>query len=176
MRRIVRAAWPHIAKLLSFSGLVALLFVRPHPPARVLPASAYASEADVLETLGSGEVAEVAWSVLAGLNIRTGERTELLGRLDGEVVRVAGFVVPLDDLATGAAEFLLVPYYGACIHTPPPPPNQMVHVTMDGGQLTAASPWEPVWVEGMLEVIAADTPYGVVSHRMRGRALHAYTD
>ena len=48
--------------------------------------------------------------------------------LDGTAARLSGFVVPLDNTPEGIREFLLVPYFGACIHTPPPPANQIVHV------------------------------------------------
>ncbi|MEZ5938674.1 MAG: DUF3299 domain-containing protein [Hyphomonadaceae bacterium] len=48
--------------------------------------------------------------------------------LDGQKVILKGFVVPLDFTAGKATTFLLVPYYGACIHAPPPPPNQTILV------------------------------------------------
>lgn len=48
--------------------------------------------------------------------------------LDGSAAKLSGFVVPLDNTQSGIREFLLVPYFGACIHTPPPPANQIVHV------------------------------------------------
>ncbi len=48
--------------------------------------------------------------------------------LDGQMVRLHGYVVPLEDPKGELKEFLLVPYLGACIHTPPPPENQIVHV------------------------------------------------
>ncbi|RIX81614.1 DUF3299 domain-containing protein [Acidovorax cavernicola] len=48
--------------------------------------------------------------------------------LDGKAAKLSGFVVPLDATPDGIREFLLVPYFGACIHTPPPPANQIVHV------------------------------------------------
>ncbi|MCY1558119.1 hypothetical protein D9M68_950260 [compost metagenome] len=48
--------------------------------------------------------------------------------LDGTAARLSGFVVPLDATEGGIRDFLLVPYFGACIHTPPPPANQIVHV------------------------------------------------
>lgn len=50
--------------------------------------------------------------------------------LDGKRVQIAGFVVPLDFEAAEISEFMLVPYFGACIHTPPPPPNQIIYVKM----------------------------------------------
>ncbi len=47
---------------------------------------------------------------------------------NGKTIALAGFVVPLDLDSTLVREFLLVPYIGACIHVPPPPPNQIVFV------------------------------------------------
>ena len=71
--------------------------------------------------------------------------------LDGKPVRIPGYLLPLEFDGDQVSEFLLVPYVGACIHTPPPPPNQIVHVktreayTLDGGLYT------PVWVNGLMK-------------------------
>ncbi len=49
--------------------------------------------------------------------------------LEGATVRLPGFIVPLEAVKSGdVSEFLLVPYFGSCIHVPPPPPNQIVYV------------------------------------------------
>jgi hypothetical protein len=69
--------------------------------------------------------------------------------LDGQVVRMPGYLLPLEFSGKLVTEFLLVPWVGACIHTPPPPPNQIVHVRADkpfefGGLFT------PVWVTGQM--------------------------
>lgn len=70
--------------------------------------------------------------------------------LIGELIRMPGFILPLDAQPGGEiSEFLLVPYFGACIHTPPPPPNQIVHVVMDEA-IFVERLWAPVWVEGVL--------------------------
>ncbi len=50
--------------------------------------------------------------------------------LNGRRIQIAGFIVPLDFEAAEISEFMLVPYFGACIHTPPPPPNQIIYVQM----------------------------------------------
>ena len=70
--------------------------------------------------------------------------------LDGVQVRVPGYVLPFQYRSSGKiSEFLLVPYFGACIHSPPPPPNQMVYVKasepVDFGEV-----WAPVWVIGIM--------------------------
>ncbi len=54
--------------------------------------------------------------------------------LDGQQVKLPGYIVPLEVNEEGrTTEFLLVPYYGACIHVPPPPPNQIVHIFSEMG-------------------------------------------
>ena len=54
----------------------------------------------------------------------------LVSKLDGHVIKLPGYVLPLDFEGTLVRSFLLVPYVGACIHVPPPPPNQIVHVQL----------------------------------------------
>lgn len=71
--------------------------------------------------------------------------------LDGLEIRLPGYVVPLDFSADGTyEEFLLVPYFGACLHTPPPPPNQIVYVKASPAA-EVASIYDPVWVEGTMK-------------------------
>ena len=70
--------------------------------------------------------------------------------LNGYKVRMPGFIVPLDFSADGRlSDFLLVPYQGACIHEPPPPPNQVVHAKTDTPQ-QFPNLWTPVWLTGTL--------------------------
>ena len=70
--------------------------------------------------------------------------------LDGQLVRVPGFVLPFEYSASGEiSEFLLVPYFGACIHVPPPPPNQLVYVTAEK-PADLGRQWEAIWAVGVL--------------------------
>ncbi|MBB93693.1 MAG: hypothetical protein CML68_03675 [Rhodobacteraceae bacterium] len=71
--------------------------------------------------------------------------------LDGASIRMPGYVLPLSFDGEKATEFLLVPYVGACIHVPPPPANQIVHVTFDKG-FEVQGLYTPVWVEGAMSV------------------------
>ncbi|MEM9060612.1 MAG: DUF3299 domain-containing protein [Pseudomonadota bacterium] len=71
--------------------------------------------------------------------------------LDGEVVRLPGYALPLELSDGGVSEFLLVPYVGACIHTPPPPPNQMVFVKLRE-EFEITNLYEPVWITGQIRV------------------------
>jgi len=69
--------------------------------------------------------------------------------LNGASVRMPGYLLPLEFSERSITEFLLVPWVGACIHTPPPPPNQIVHVVLDKtNAFESRSIFEPVWVTG----------------------------
>lgn len=74
--------------------------------------------------------------------------------LDGKMVRIPGYVLPLEFKGKEVTEFLLVPWVGACIHTPPPPANQIVHVKPDKPFVTSGL-FAPVWVTGRLSANAA---------------------
>lgn len=97
--------------------------------------------------------------------------------LEGQKVRIAGFVVPLEYKGDEIHEFLLVPYFGACIHTPPPPANQIVHVFTNilpadlksvlGSKLPADfQPMMPFWVNGTLHLDHSASDMGFSSYRM----------
>jgi hypothetical protein len=82
-------------------------------------------------------------------DLRKKRATSVVGELDGTTIRMPGFVLPIEYAGTKVTEFLLVPWVGACIHTPPPPPNQIVHVVVDEGSAReSGSMFEPVWVTG----------------------------
>jgi len=91
--------------------------------------------------------------------------------LDGERVRLPGYIVPLDVSEEGrVTDFLLVPYFGACIHVPPPPPNQIVHVTSELG-VKVDELYQPYWVEGPMQVKSstselADAGYQMVADKI----------
>lgn len=74
--------------------------------------------------------------------------------LDGQVVRIPGYLLPLEFSGKKVSEFLLVPWVGACIHTPPPPPNQIVHVKADR-PFEFGGLFAPVWVTGRMSTSAA---------------------
>jgi hypothetical protein len=86
------------------------------------------------------------------LNAEIERRNEAVnGDLDGQMIRMPGYALPLEYVKTGVKEFLLVPFVGACIHVPPPPPNQMVFVRL-GETFTADDLYTPVWVTGRMTV------------------------
>ncbi|WP_231100867.1 DUF3299 domain-containing protein [Pseudoalteromonas luteoviolacea] len=71
--------------------------------------------------------------------------------LDGTSISLPGFVVPLEGDSEVITEFLLVPYFGACIHVPPPPPNQIVHVKIKNG-VPIDSLYDAITVTGTIKV------------------------
>ena len=74
--------------------------------------------------------------------------------LEGQTVRMPGYMLPLEFSGKMVSEFLLVPWVGACIHTPPPPPNQIVHVKVDK-PVEFGGLFAPVWVTGQMATGAA---------------------
>jgi hypothetical protein len=136
-----------------------------------LPANGEADVGLTPDTPGSGPTSaadptEVDWRMLAGLDLKTGEMTPTLRRVVGTEVKVPGFMVPLEDDLEQVSEFLLVPYVGACVHTPPPPPNQLVHVTMAEGRSVPVEWWDPIWVHGVLTVDETRNVYSKVSYTL----------
>ena len=71
--------------------------------------------------------------------------------LDGQIVRIPGYALPLEFSGVAVKEFLLVPYFGACIHVPPPPPNQMVFVALEEPYVVNEL-FAPVWITGRMSV------------------------
>ncbi len=91
-------------------------------------------------------------------------------------IRMPGFVVPLDAVRNGQREFLLVPYFGACIHTPPPPANQIVLVTPHP-QLNLSKTLESmdvIWVEGELKEARTITASGVSGYSLEAIQVYPY--
>ena len=73
--------------------------------------------------------------------------------LDGKMVRIPGYALPLEHAGIGVTEMLLVPYVGACIHVPPPPANQTLYVKLNQSYV-ASNLYEPVWISGRMKVTA----------------------
>jgi uncharacterized protein len=95
--------------------------------------------------------------------------------IGGKAIRIPGFMVPLEYGKEEVTEFLLVPYFGACIHVPPPPANQIIHVT-------AAQPYQSesymdaVWVEGVIELAESSTDMGDSGYRMQAQKVEPYEE
>ena len=114
----------------------------------------------------------VGWSTLKTLS--SSVASSPARELNNKVVSVPGFMVPLEDDADQVTEFLLVPFAGACIHVPPPPPNQMIYVKLRGRQKAKMSFTEPIVVVGQLHVATVQSPYGDVSYNLDGDSVRPY--
>lgn len=94
--------------------------------------------------------------------------------LNGEKIRIPGYVVPLDFSANFEyTEFLLVPYFGACLHTPPPPPNQIVFVKSNT-PVKVASINDPVWLEGIMATGKFTSDLGNSAYELNLSKLEPY--
>jgi len=94
--------------------------------------------------------------------------------LNGAKIRLPGYVVPLDFNANSEYdEFLLVPYFGACLHTPPPPPNQIVFVKSSPAT-KVANINEPVWVEGVMKTGEFGSDLGNSAYELTLAKLEPY--
>jgi hypothetical protein len=129
---------------------------------------------EVLEYVADDPV-PIDWRTLASLSLEDGKAPPALAALDGKKVVIAAFIVPLEDDMQRADEFLLVPYFGACVHTPPPPPNQMVYVRMKDRKMIKIGWWDPVNFEGILHLKQVDSVYGPSYFEMEGLESKPYT-
>ena len=114
------------------------------------------------------------------------ERRAAAERVDegihGKNIRIPGYMLPLKSESKKVTEFLLVPWVGACIHTPPPPPNQMVHVHVPEG-VPDKGRFAAIWLEGMIELKPSEydlflvdgTMKVKVSYTMDGAAVSDYS-
>lgn len=95
--------------------------------------------------------------------------------MDGAAVRIPGFLVPLEETKAGLKEFLLVPYFGACIHSPPPPANQIIHVKTDKPTKGFHS-MDTVWISGTLKTLRSDSYMGASGYRMDAVVVEPYVE
>ncbi len=142
---------------------------------RIIFASAWALGAAVLLATGSAPVT-VSWQTLQTLNfsIPQSQQKAAALQLDGKRVSIPGFMVPLEDDLDQVTEFLLVPYAGACIHVPPPPPNQIVYVKMNKNTKVQVTFTDPIMVTGTLRISTVQSPYGDVSYDLSGESVVPY--
>jgi len=101
--------------------------------------------------------------------------SETVPTLDGQMVRIPGFVVPLVEDGLKITEFFLVPYFGACIHVPPPPANQMIHVTIKSG-INIDSIYDAISVVGKLQVATVANEMGTAGYTLQAVKVEPYQE
>jgi hypothetical protein len=122
------------------------------------------------EIIGEGELDEEndTWNPIYDANA-----IKLNEELNGAYIRMPGYIIPFDMSAEGVTSFMLVPYVGACIHTPPPPANQLVMVDTarpwPGDQL-----WDPVWVTGKMSTQLQSTTLGQTGYSIAADEMEVY--
>lgn len=122
------------------------------------------------QIIGEGEMdaANDVWIPIYDAN-----GVKLNEELDGAYVKMPGFIIPFDMSPEGVTNFMLVPYVGACIHTPPPPANQLVMVNASkpwaGDKL-----WDPVWVTGTMSTQLQSTSLGQTGYSIAADDMETY--
>lgn len=122
------------------------------------------------EIIGQGEVDEVndTWNPVFDENAKKFNKT-----LDGAYIKMPGYILPFEMTAQGVTEFMLVPYVGACIHVPPPPPNQLVYVRAETPWPTD-NMWDPVWVTGTMKLELQQTAVASVGYALSSERIEAF--
>ncbi len=109
------------------------------------------------------------------LMARALKETPIVEELAGQEISLAGYVVPLSGTEDAITEFLLVPNYGACIHVPPPPANQMIYV-VPKYPLSHDESWDPIVINGTLLIDGEISEYGAVGYLMNNAILTPYDE
>ena len=102
--------------------------------------------------------------------------SRIVSKMDGSAIRIPGFIVPLefDDMQT-ITQFFLVPWFGACIHLPPPPPNQIILTNYPKG-LKLESLYEPFWISGVLKTSLVENELASAAYVLEMNAYEPYTE
>ncbi|MDP2135497.1 MAG: DUF3299 domain-containing protein [Sulfuritalea sp.] len=95
--------------------------------------------------------------------------------LAGAKLKLPGFAIPLENKGGKVSEFLLVPYFGACIHSPPPPANQIIHVVAKR-PVSKLNSMDTVWVSGTMSLQYANTPWGSAGYRLTADRIVPYEE
>jgi hypothetical protein len=92
---------------------------------------------------------------------------------NGQIVRLPGFIVPIDYTGSGVTAFILVPFVGACVHVPPPPANQLVFVTTQD-PYESSGMFEPVNVIGMFGVSSLSTQLADIAYALSADRIEPF--
>lgn len=102
--------------------------------------------------------------------------TRIVKKFDGESIRIPGFIVPIEvDNNQKVTQFFIVPYFGACLHMPPPPPNQIIFVNYSTG-IKLASLYDAFWFEGVVTIDTTDSNLGKSAYSMRLNKVYPYEE
>ena len=99
--------------------------------------------------------------------------TKLNPVLDGAYIKMPGYIIPIDQSTDGVNSFVLVPYVGACLHTPPPPANQLVFVTTNK-PWPSDNLWDAVWVTGQMQHELQSTEVAETGYLLKAEEMETY--
>lgn len=123
---------------------------------------AQAAKVSQIEEGGAGDVATQIGSF------------NTVAAFDGQRVRLPGYTVPFEySVDAEITEFLLVPYYGACLHAPPPPPNQTIYVST-ARPIKLADLAQAVWIEGTLRATKQETALADAAYTIEMDVMETY--
>lgn len=122
------------------------------------------------EIIAEGEMDELNdfWQPIFDINA-----TKLNPLLDGAYIIIPGYIIPIDLSTVGVTRFVLVPYVGACLHTPPPPPNQLIFVTTEI-PWPSDNLWDAVWVTGQMLHEIQSTEVAQTGYTLKADQMEAY--
>ncbi|CAA0090017.1 Uncharacterised protein [Zhongshania aliphaticivorans] len=103
--------------------------------------------------------------------------SRVVEEFDGKAIRLPGFIVPL---AFGSSQqevtrFFLVPYFGACIHVPPPPPNQIIYAEFDKG-FKLESLYDPFFLSGVLSTTMVEHETATAAYVIKVEKIEPYSE
>ena len=117
-----------------------------------------------------GLVSHSEGATINGQPRSTGIRSDL----DGQNVRLNGFIVPTEYSGTGVTAFVLVPYVGACIHVPPPPANQLIFVS-SSKPYESSGLFEAVSVTGTIGAEFVKTDIAAIGYSLVAQKIESYS-
>jgi hypothetical protein len=102
--------------------------------------------------------------------------TNVKPAMNGQAIGIPGFIVPLEfDGELVVTEFFLVPFFGACIHVPPPPPNQIIYVKYAKG-LELKTLYDPFWIYGTLKTSTVENDTATAAYTIDMASYEDYTE
>ena len=97
----------------------------------------------------------------------------IVPELNGQRIKLPGYLVPLAMEGEKLKDFLMVPYFGACIHVPPPPPNQIVFVSLPEA-VFVEDPYGPHWVTGVMSTASSSTELADAAYTLSGELVEVF--
>ena len=102
--------------------------------------------------------------------------TDVKKEMNGKAIKIPGFIVPLDFSSEKEIKnFFLVPYFGACIHVPPPPPNQIIYVSSEK-PFQLKNLYDPYWISGTLKTTSVTNDLAIAAYSMVMKTMEIYEE